>query len=150
MEKKQIYYLNRQSMALQILADANRWIGSIDNEVPEINEEEALQIVDSIIQEVVDSKMEWLRPNSCHLDGPIARIIETRLQGPHVRAKFYSEVVDEVWRRVFEQVDHFIPQRTWKIWHLRTLQNSTIVEEGVDYRIADWERRMESGEWQRE
>lgn len=140
--------LGRLEYADSLLIHANRWLQTVDASIPEFSQDEALNIVDVIIRDSVDNRMRWLTPRHYRIDDVIAKIVESRIQGTKAAHLFYDEVVDDIWTRIDGIIGHFIPDRTWSIWYIRTLGNSTRLEEGSDYRIVDWERKMESGEWQ--
>ena len=61
---------------------------------------------------------------------------------------FIENVIMEVEEIALRRIRELIPKSTWVVWHCRNLGNDFLIEEGEDYRILDWQRRMESGEWQ--
>ena len=60
---------------------------------------------------------------------------------------FYNQVVDPLLVRMEGWVQTVIPTPTWTMWSLRTLGKDFYLEDGEDFRIVDWTRRMEEGEW---
>lgn len=48
---------------------------------------------------------------------------------------------------ILNDLKRIIPEKSWSIWFVKPLCDSVIIEEGGDFRIADWERRMANGEW---
>lgn len=57
---------------------------------------------------------------------------------------FYQEVVQPAYEEVHDWVNRFEDNEdSWHIWYVRRLGLDVIVEKGPDYRIVDWERRMQ-------
>jgi hypothetical protein len=67
-----------------------------------------------------------------------------------------NSTLDELCKSALDIIDGYIrdellviiPEKSWSIWYVKQIGNSLVFEEGEDFRIADWERRMSSGEWQ--
>ena len=73
--------------------------------------------------------------------------------------KFYTELLPAIQEMVYSQVNGIIGTKaTWTVWGVisvdrktvtgRTIGRTLMLMGGPDYRIIDWNRRMESGEWQ--
>lgn len=73
--------------------------------------------------------------------------------------KFYCEVLPMIQEAVYNQVNGIIGiDATWDVWGVMAVDQQTpsgrvigrtlMLVGGPDYRILDWNRRMESGEWQ--
>ncbi len=57
---------------------------------------------------------------------------------------FYREVLQPVYEEVHDWVARFDDSEdSWHIWYVRRLGLDVIIEKGPDYRIVDWERRMQ-------
>lgn len=63
---------------------------------------------------------------------------------------FYRLVLDDTIVKIEQLMDLAIPEHSWKIWYVKQVGPDIIFEEGTDYRVMDWTRRMESGEWEQD
>lgn len=59
----------------------------------------------------------------------------------------YRRVLEPLTLRIARWVNNAIPERTWDIWTIRPLGRDLVLEKGIDFRVWDWERRMENKEW---
>lgn len=58
----------------------------------------------------------------------------------------FSEVIQEAYEDIHDwvlELDGAEP--TWHVWYVRRMGLDIIVEKGPDYRVLDWERRMNAG-----
>lgn len=73
--------------------------------------------------------------------------------------KFYCEILPTIQESVYNQINGIIGiDATWDVWGViavdqqtpagRVIGRTLMLVGGPDYRILDWNRRMESGEWQ--
>jgi len=68
---------------------------------------------------------------------------ERMRQSSHV----FINVIDPMYLRVQAWVDFAIKEKTWNTWYLRWFGDDILMQQGEDYRVLDWTRRMDSGEW---
>lgn len=90
---------------------------------------------------------DWFEPEAIKLQSEESEISPQRYKLMVVSNMYYIQVIDLIIVRFSEIVDEFIPSDNWNVWHMRRLGDDLLVEKGEDYRIIDWTRRMESGEW---
>lgn len=65
-------------------------------------------------------------------------------------ADFLSHYADDLIVEAHEFVLRVIPCATWRAWRVKRVPGGVVFIGGEDYRIADWTRRMEIGEWKRD
>lgn len=63
---------------------------------------------------------------------------------------YWNQLGDDIDLMMYDLIQDFIPHNTWTIYHRQTFPTYIVIEKGIDYRIADWEARMASGEWERD
>lgn len=61
--------------------------------------------------------------------------------------KYELEVSDRVRTTVFDRMKKIVPEPTYDIFRTTLLPGGVLLQKGPDFRIVDWTRRMESGEW---
>lgn len=64
-------------------------------------------------------------------------------QGHLLSESFYTDLVDDLWLLVQDQILQAVPQASWNIWNVKRLGRDLYIESGIDYRIYDWERIYE-------
>lgn len=67
-----------------------------------------------------------------------------------ITENFYTDVLSPVQENIHQWIEAMLGEdndAAWKIWHTRTMGTDILMESGIDYRIYDWERRTQSGEW---
>lgn len=149
MSKHQLL-LNRREMSIDLKEGSNRWLMDISPNATPFTEEEMLPIVDSLIQESVDSRMAWLSTRLNRTHDLIGELLGKFENMHNLVDDFYHELIMDLELNIDNTLNELIPSKTWNVWYIRTLLHTTILEEGSDYRVLDWQRRMESGEWERE
>ena len=108
------------------------------------------RLVRAAAEDALNDRMIWLRVGTHHaLDTLLLETFQGWDESAHQKqsAHFYSEVIDEMLIRIERWMQFAIPERSWNIWSLRTIGQDLLMEKGEDYRVVDWTRRMESGEW---
>lgn len=117
-------------------------------EVPTL--EACYEIVQAIVDEQINGRMIWATLDQELIDKVIAKHLEhwdePRYHGA-VR-HLYDNVVDPIYLQICEWISVVIPGKTWKVWYLRKVGRDLALEEGMDYRIMDWTRRKERGEFE--
>ena len=118
-----------------------------------LEEKKAFELTTAIFADAVESKMKWHRGAYCnnHCLEALARLLpgfsfsET---SPHLNQSnhFFKVVIDDVLIACEKIISMYIPESTWTIWNIYTFGNDLVLEEGNDYRVVDWTRRMGSGE----
>ena len=117
----------------------------------------AFEIATAILTDVLESKMIWLRRtnhnNHC-LDALAKNFpgFSFSESSPYLAQSnhFFTKVIDDVMMGCEKLVSLQIPESTWTIWSIYIFGKDFVLEEGSDYRIVDWTRRMGNGEWSKE
>jgi hypothetical protein len=60
---------------------------------------------------------------------------------------FYAEVLDTYYVEICEWVSDAIEDNDWCMCFMRRMGSDIVLETGMDFRIYDWQRRTNSGEW---
>lgn len=61
--------------------------------------------------------------------------------------RFDLDVGEFVRNRIYDRVLSIIPEATYDIYRSVLVPGGVLIERGPDFRVVDWTRRMESGEW---
>jgi len=73
----------------------------------------------------------------------LTRLFEWYQDEPHnyheLSEYLYTELVDDLWLLVQDQVHLALPERSWHIWRVKQLGKDMYLEQDVDYRVRDWE-----------
>lgn len=122
-----------------------------------MSESIAHEIATAILTDVLESKMLWLRRtnHNNHCVDALARNIpgfSFSESSAHLAQSnhFFTKVIDEVMLGCEKLVSMQIPDPTWTIWSIYVFGKDFILEQGSDYRIVDWTRRMNNGEWSKD
>lgn len=118
----------------------------------------SIGLIDAIIEENVFNNLNWVREKQDHvkyLNDNLEWWPEDALvnddYGPFF-TDFYCLLIDRYVTRVCVILEDILKSEVesnkWKIWFCYKLSQNTIVEEGEDYRIVEFERRMANGEWE--
>jgi hypothetical protein len=113
---------------------------------------------------LVNAQLLWLRRTDTALDDIVGKYFPlyvemeramvqsgySRQRAQEFARDFYDYVIDPVFEQLQQLVHVIIPERTWDIWLTKPLGADIILEKGPDYRIADWTRRKERGEFRDE
>ena len=108
-----------------------------------------VEIVTAVVLDQVGAKMAWAS-KSLATDANLQKVLAdtcnlhvTELQ----KSDFLKTVIEPLNDSIEEWIKTSIPEPTWRVWSIRTLGRDLCLEQGEDFRVLDWERRMASGEW---
>lgn len=141
-------------MAMQLIQDYNAYREKYP-ESPfrgDIQIEHAVMLVTAMLDDALNRNLLWVkrgRALSHDLDTALEKLFghwDSNLNDPHSEA-LYLSVFDHIDIRLSNLLHPYIPEPTWNVWYTKPLGNDVLLEQGTDYRIADWTRRMESKEW---
>lgn len=117
----------------------------------------SVEAVFGILEEGIFGRLYWATPGftldsalNRHLSWwPLEVLLEPKGETDRYCHYYYSEVVDPVELKILAFLDPIIGQGNdlWKIWHTLRLGDDYVIESGEDYRIVEFERRVQSGEW---
>lgn len=121
---------------------------------PVLQAEPTLPACREIVKAVLDAQLtamfKWASPNRNELDNTIVRYFpgfDPRCID-EASAWFWSQIMDHLIIHINEWVELAVPQRTWVVWHTKMIGQDIALEEGSDYRVLDWMRRKERGEFE--
>lgn len=126
-----------------------------DTPVENLTDEQCDEIIYALVDDFVTDRLLWAKrqPSFCYhqkVDEVLEGRVKTRVSKETmkvIRDEFYKDAIDEVWSTIRRILQKALPEDTWHMWWVRKMKHSIVLEKGVDYRIQDWESRMESGEW---
>lgn len=125
-----------------------------------INYASVMALLDAMAIDYFNHNARWMRTTndrtlSAHeeCEAQLMRMIP-RWDNPgdplEVRFQFEisSEVVDVVWEQIKLRLD-MITEGTseWVVWYTRRVGSDLLIEKGEDFRILDWNRRIENQIW---
>lgn len=117
----------------------------------ELTEEECFTIIYAMVDDAMNNYLLWVpqHSGSPQTDAAMKRLFPLWNDGDHASytSHLLSNLLDEHTLRVEEWVSFAMKSPTWNVWSLHRLDRDVVFEKGEDYRILDWTRRMESGEW---
>jgi hypothetical protein len=99
-------------------------------------------LVADMVDWTIQNSAAWTK-RKCPLVGTV---IEQHLKEEY-RTPEVIERVDNLLADIRTDVRQFIGRDTWVMFFHKLRRRDIIVERTVDFRIYDWERRMNSGEW---
>lgn len=70
-----------------------------------------------------------------------------RISFAEQRTRFELDVGEFVRNRIYDRLLSIIPTATYDIHRSVLVPGGVLIERGPDFRVVDWTRRMESGEW---
>lgn len=91
------------------------------------------------LDEVLTRHIPWHEFSRPAPDDPVDRIA--------IKDLYYEEILDAYILRIDQWLYQIVPHRTWDVWYLTQLGFELVLDKGPDYRVLDWTRRTESGEW---
>ena len=119
--------------------------------------EQSIQIIQKGLDESMNNRLRWASKqelvfpylNECLSWWDVNLLAINGEEGSHEMfcQDFYSEILDPHLMRIDNFLDQYIGHSTWLVWYMRDIGGDIVLEQGTDYRILDWERRMASGEW---
>lgn len=62
-------------------------------------------------------------------------------------SRFELDVGEFVRNRIYDRLQSVVPTATYDIYRSMLVPGGILLERGPDFRVVDWTRRMESGEW---
>lgn len=113
-----------------------------------------MAIIEAVINAVIKNASAWQKGDhfKCLSDAVIGELDETyRQRHTHDQLVEISERILECLSDLRTDVRDFIGDDKW-IMHFqrRWTMTNIVVEKTIDYRIYDWEQRMQNGEWSEE
>jgi hypothetical protein len=138
----------------ELLRKSNTFL-STAGKATDLTENDCDSIIYSLVEEFIHRYEKWrVYTKSCCYDEVVDKLLHDRFENTTdidafktIRDEFYRTAIDPVWMTIRQILQPAFPEDTWNLWWIRRMNNSIILEQGIDYRIYDWERRMESGEW---
>lgn len=117
--------------------------------------EDCFQVIRAILDDQLSHRFKWcpaqttIRQLLETLTGWHTLEIESLLMGERVPLydHYYETVLLEYVVDVERWLDAYVPSRTWDVWYLTNFGRELVIDKGTDYRVMDWHRRMQSGEW---
>lgn len=110
-----------------------------------INEERLVGLLVAMIEDDVSRNLKY------PTDPPTRCSDQLAMYYPYWSAEaseqFYTDVMADISDLVTRWLDDYLPQYEWNIWTFSLLGLDVLVDIGQDFRITDWERRVNSGEW---
>lgn len=110
-------------------------------------EDDLLIVVQTLIDDEINHRLKWAK-STRNLDMILERFFPSLVQNDEevIEMDFEGDVIELVRDDILQLINTLIPENSWKIWHSRLLARDLILEEGEDYRIADWTARFARGE----
>lgn len=113
-------------------------------------------VVRAILSDALEQQLTWVQKggNDCsNLEHVLTHECHFNFTdiGPQTHKRhrdFMREVIAPLQTAVEDWVKKIIPERTWSVWTIRDLSFDLVLEQGKDFRILDWEKRMASGQWE--
>lgn len=140
--------------AAQLKADIEAFLTENHNNrnTAPVTQEQSLVFVRAILEDVLNRRLLWLPPaerRRSRLDEALMQFYDhwtADMSDPQCEHLFVS-AFDPIELRISNRLDMFIPEATWNVWYTKAFGQDLLLEQGTDYRIADWTRRMETKEW---
>ena len=119
-----------------------------------LTQEQSARYARYFLQDLINERMFWVdKPSHTHREY-LVEVLSwwgDDLTHSTLDILYHEKVLDEIHVLLYAGLDEIIPEKTWHMWHYESIGDDTLVlEQGEDYRIVDWTRRIESGEWRRE
>lgn len=112
---------------------------------------DALQIVQAMVEDFLNYQMHWTRQATCDAltNQRLAVLFPYWDDERAVKAAqhYHTAVLEQIFDTVGQVVQQFVPNKTWTMWYVSKYGRDMTIERGEDYRVLDWQRRMDSGEW---
>lgn len=120
-------------------------------ELPE--KEKYIDIVCAMIDDELAGRMKWADPSE-EADKVLVELFpwyDPTLAAVHngeaLSANFHDNVIDHAFLAVSHMLEDIVESSTWHVWFMGRIGRDVVIEKGEDFRVLDWTRRMESGEW---
>lgn len=112
---------------------------------------DATKIVHAMIEDFINVNMYWTRQTTCDVvtDHKLNEMFPAwnTERGLRATQHYHKHVLEPVFDMVQQVIQQFLSKQTWDMWYIRCWGRDVVVEKGEDYRVLDWQRRMDSGEW---
>lgn len=116
----------------------------------------SFRIVRAILTDAVEQQMAWAQRGDnefSNLEQALTQECHFNFKNPipqmHRRHRDFMRCVIAPLQSAIETwVQKAIPEQTWSVWTIRDLSLDLVLEQGKDFRILDWEKRMASGQWE--
>lgn len=119
-----------------------------------VRKDQAQKLVQGLVEDFVETYLKWVTIRNNHFETTAEQLFDWWTLKPAAhdngspRDHYWMDVIEDVYQKVGLYLDPLFPQRTWDLWFIRTLPGGDVVlEQGSDYRVVDWERRIKTGEW---
>lgn len=114
--------------------------------------DEAVHFIRLSLDESLNQRMRWATNDEVslpYLDSVLDWWDSRQLNSnsANVCQKVYCDIFDKYLVGLEQFLDHFVGRDSWIVWYTRDIGGDVVIEQGTDFRILDWERRMASGEW---
>lgn len=132
------------------------------SDIKTIDERAMFELIYAFVDDMLSARMRWSK-SSYNYDNQLEKIFPWFAPLKNVRygntmhvveceisSAFYEKILSVLEDEIIELVDDRIEDRTWNVWSISKLGRDIVLVEGPDYRILDWERRMQTGEWKKE
>jgi len=146
-----------EQLAVDLLNKSKEFFSRINIEQP--SKEFIKDLIDCVASDYVFNKLVWvdktdnvtdkLHELSWWPDYNLKHIEHKSLE-TDICEEFYNDYLDPCWLRIKYMIneclgDNIDKESKWKIWYSRKLVDSSLFEEGMDYRIYEWMRITDNG-----
>ena len=170
------HVVERAEKHIRVPETVKRRLGmvSLEQEAPVFTLDDCRRIVEAMMLDELTLQLKWLSKSDGEYQTHLQRVMLSifpdwdaldpeqasnlpkehleiwREQAVKCSTDIYRKVLEPLTLRIARWVGTAIPESTWDMWYVRPLGRDLVLEQGEDYRVWDWERRMSSGEWSRD
>lgn len=156
---RKAYMYSAYEQAGRMLARINEYLDRVNlPRVRHVERQDCMHMLERIVSNELDRRSLWASPRDS--ESLFQELLPwTRdLEPGQEYEEFYTDVIIHASREANHWIEVFMPtihgyngktgtRNSWVIWYVKAVGRDIIVEEGPDFRIADWTERMKSGEW---
>ena len=140
--------LPTRELAQEFRGRVERWLSDREMPLPDGDLDViCLDVIRAIVNEYIDQRMLWISTKTPYIDDQLD-ISFPQLEPSDKFAEFYDGLTDEYKDSIKACLDKFLSKETWRVFYIQEMGGDTAVERGEDYRVMDWTRRLESGQFQ--
>lgn len=146
------YILPTEPVAQELYFHTQDMCVKLNHQIHPFSPVQAFALVQAMVDDSVSKRLRWNRMPSNQTDTFLkahwawwSELLENDFS-----ELFHHNILDNAFLSLEEMVDNLIPDDTWDIWYVSMYHRAVLLEKGQDFRIVDWEQRMQSGEWRRD
>lgn len=117
----------------------------------EFTMEECREIVMAILEELLTERFLWVGAHGRHIDRVVQKFFPAYQSSGAGSSShswdFFDQFIDPTVMVLTDWIHIAIPKRTWCVWHTKIIHGDLLLERGEDFRVVDWTRRKERGEF---